>query len=201
MKAFIILSSALLFFVACNSSSSEAKQNDLISKDSLHAVQAGNNVAVDTPATKDCAVLYKRAQVMDSIILTQTEVNADIANRSIRAFTDYAFYCESDSMSPIYLVKTAQIAMAINNANQAKVVLDRCISNYPKFKNKPAAMFMLGQLYDEQHLLNNEEEAKKIYEALIYEFPKSDWATNAKAAIKLLGKTDEQIIKEFSKGK
>lgn len=194
MKAFIILSSALLFLVACNSSSTDAKQNDLVTKDSVKTV-------IDTPVTKDCAVLYKSALAMDSLILTQTEVNADIANRSIRAFTDYAFYCESDSMSPIYLVKTAQIAMAINNANQAKVVLDRCISNYPKFKNKPAAMFMLGQLYDEQHLLNNEEEAKKIYEALIYEFPKSDWATNAKAAIKLLGKTDEQIIKEFSKGK
>lgn len=194
MKAFIILSSALLFLVACNSSSTDAKQNDLVTKDSVKTV-------IDTPVTKDCAVLYKSALAMDSLILTQTEVNADIANRSIRAFTDYAFYCESDSMSPIYLVKTAQIAMAINNANQAKVVLDRCISNYPKFKNKPAAMFMLGQLYDEQHLLNNEEEAKKIYEALIYEYPKSDWATNAKAAIKLLGKTDEQIIKEFSKGK
>ena len=194
MKAFIILSSALVFLVACNSSSTDAKQNDLVTKDSVKTV-------IDTPVTKDCAVLYKSALAMDSLILTQTEVNADIANRSIRAFTDYAFYCESDSMSPIYLVKTAQIAMAINNANQAKVVLDRCISNYPKFKNKPAAMFMLGQLYDEQHLLNNEEEAKKIYEALIYEYPKSDWATNAKAAIKLLGKTDEQIIKEFSKGK
>ncbi|MBK6523794.1 MAG: tetratricopeptide repeat protein [Bacteroidia bacterium] len=194
MKALITLCSALLFLCACNSSSNEAKQNDLIAKDSVKAL-------VDTPATKDCATLYKSAKIMDSIILMQTEVNADIANRSIRAFTDYAFYCENDSMSPIYLIKTAQIAMAINNANQAKVVLDRCISNYPKFKNKPAAMFMLGQLYDEQHMLNNEEEAKKIYEALIYEYPKSDWAINAKAAIKLLGKTDEQIVKEFTKGK
>ncbi|MDZ4665203.1 MAG: tetratricopeptide repeat protein [Bacteroidota bacterium] len=193
MKAFII-SSTLFFLFACNSSNNEAKQNDLIAKDSIKPV-------IDTPVTKDCAVLYKNALMMDSIVLAQNEVNTEIANRSIRAFTDYAFYCESDSMSPIYLVKTAQIAMAINNANQAKVVLDRCISNYPKFKNKPAAMFMLAQLYDEQHLLNNEEDAKRIYEALIYEYPKSDWATNAKAAIKLLGKTDEQIVKEFNKGK
>jgi len=193
MKAFII-SSTLFFLFACNSSNNEAKQNDLIAKDSIKPV-------IDTPVTKDCAVLYKNALMMDSIVLAQNEVNTEIANRSIRAFTDYAFYCESDSMSPIYLVKTAQIAMAINNANQAKVVLDRCISNYPKFKNKPAAMFMLAQLYDEQHLLNNEEDAKRIYEALIYEYPKSDWATNARAAIKLLGKTDEQIVKEFNKGK
>jgi TolA-binding protein len=194
MRFLLIISSALFLAYACNSSSKEAKQNDLIAKDSIKPV-------IDTPATKDCAVLYKNAMMMDSIILIQNDVNAEIATKAIRAFTDYAFYCESDSMSPIYLIKTAQIAMAVNNANQAKVVLDRCISNYPKFKNKPAAMFMLAQLYDEQHLLNNEQEAKKIYEALIYEYPKSDWATNAKAAVKLLGKSDEQIIKEFSKGK
>jgi outer membrane protein assembly factor BamD (BamD/ComL family) len=194
MRLLLIISSALFLAYACNSSSKETKQNDLIDKDSIKAV-------VDTPVTKDCAVLYKNAMLMDSIILIQNDVNAEIATKAIRAFTDYAFYCESDSMSPIYLIKTAQIAMAVNNANQAKVVLDRCISNYPKFKNKPAAMFMLAQLYDEQHLLNNEQEAKKIYEALIYEYPKSDWATNAKAAVKLLGKSDEQIIKEFSKGK
>jgi len=201
MRFFLIISSALFLAYACNSSSKEAKQNDLIAKDSLPAGQAGIKPEIDTPATKDCAVLYKNAKMMDSIILIQNDVNAEIATKSIRAFTDYAFYCESDSMSPIYLIKTAQIAMAVNNANQAKVVLERCISNYPKFKNKPAAMFMLAQLYDEQHLLNNEQEAKKIYEALIYEYPKSDWAANAKAAVKLLGKSDEQIVKEFSKGK
>ncbi len=193
MKAFII-SSTLLFLLGCNSSTDQQKQNDLIAKDSA-------KIVVDTPATKDCAVLYKNARACDSIILLQTEVDQALATKTIRAFTDFAFYCESDSLSPIFLVKTAQIAMAINNANQAKVVLDRCISNYPKFKNKPAAMFMLAQLYDEQHMLNNEEEAKRLYEALIFEYPKSDWATNAKSAIKLLGKSDEQIVKDFSKGK
>lgn len=88
--------------------------------------------------------------------------------------------------------------MSINNPNQAKVVLDRCISNYPKFKNKPAAIFMLAQLYDEQTLLNDETEAKKLYEQLIYEYPKSEWVSSAKAAIKLLGKSDEQIVNEFN---
>lgn len=194
MRSFLIIPYLLLFFAACNSSKDESKESKL-SNDTIKTAIVHPFDSVE----KDCAVLYKKAREMDSIILRAMEVDPLIANKTIRAFTDYAFYCESDSLSPIFLVKTAQIAMAINNPNQAKVVLDRCINNYPKFKNKPAAIFMLAQLYDEQKLLNNEEEAKKLYEKLVFEYPKSEWATNAKAAIKLLGKSDEEIINDFNK--
>lgn len=192
MRILFIIPSLLLFLFACNNSG-EQKQEPVVPKDSI------KTVAVDTPVTRDCAVLYKKARTADSIILKALEVDPVVANNTIRAFTDYAYYCESDSLSPIFLVKTAQVAMAINNPNQAKVVLDRVINNYPKFKNKPAAMFMLAQLYDEQTLLNNEEEARRLYEKLIFEYPKSEWTSSAKAAIKLLGKTDQEIVDEFSK--
>lgn len=193
MRTILAIASSLFFLVACNSSKEEAPKDSIATRDSI------STVAVDTPVVKDCAILYKRARAMDSTILKALEVDVAVANKAIRAFTDYAFYCESDSLSPIFLIKTAQIAMSINNPNQAKVVLDRVLSNYPKFKNKPAAIFMLAQLYDEQTLLNNEAEAKKLYEQLVYEYPKSEWASSAKAAIKLLGKSDEQIVNEFSK--
>ena len=192
MRSIFFFISVVFFCLSCNNSIDQQKQ-DVISKDTIQ------KAAIDTLATRDCAVLFKRAKQMDSTILTALEVNPVVANNTIRAFTDYAYYCESDSLSPIYLMKTAQVAMAINNPNQAKVVLDRCINNYPKFKNKPAAIFMLAQLYDEQHLLNNEEEAKKLYEKLVFEYSGTDWAKSAKAAIKLLGKSDEEIIRDFNK--
>jgi hypothetical protein len=192
MRFTLVIIAVLFLLCACNNPP-EQKNVPVVPKDSIKVA------AVDTSATRDCAVLYKRARQMDSTILMALEVDPAIANNTIRAFTDYAYYCESDSLSPIFLVKTAQIAMAINNPNQAKVVLDRVINNYPKFRNKPAAIFMLAQLYDERTLLNNEEEAKKLYEKIIFEYPKSEWASSAKAAIKLLGKTDEEIIEQFQK--
>jgi predicted Zn-dependent protease len=192
-KLFVIAST--LFMAACSNPPKEEPVKQTPQEiDTFKAV-----VAVDTLATKDCNVLYKRAREVDSTLLKALEVDPVLANQAIRAFTDYAFYCESDSLSPVFLIKTAQVAMSINNPNQAKVVLDRCISNYPKFKNKPAAIFMLAQLYDEQSLLNDEAEAKKLYQKLIEEYPKSDWAASAKGAIKLLGKTDAQIVNEFNK--
>lgn len=193
MKSY--LSSVILIIVLTSCQSTQEKKDEVVSSnDSIK-----NLTPPDTAVNRDCGFLYRQAQRTDSAILNQTNVDLAFANNAIKAFADYAFYCENDSLSPVYLIKAAQIAISINNANQAKIVLDRCISNYPKFKNKPAAIFLMAQLYDEQHLLNNEDEAKKLYEQIIYDYPKSEWAQNAKGAIKLLGKTDEEILKEFEK--
>jgi TolA-binding protein len=147
----------------------------------------------------DCKKLFAEARRMDSILLSQTEVNKSSAVAAIKAFTDFAFYCQSDSLSPVYLIKTAQVARAINNIPQAKLALDKCIETYPSFRNRPAALFLLAQLYDENTYLNNEEEAKKIYQKIIDEYPKSDWAVSAKGAISFIGKTDEEILKELKR--
>lgn len=196
MKAFFVLLSAGTILTSCTpSKNTEEKQQAVqVSPDSTEALSAAGSYS-----TGNCVQLFEKARKMDSTVLAQMDLDITLANKAIKLFTDYAFYCESDSLSPVFLIKTAQIATAINNANQAKVVLERCINNYPKFKNKPAAVFLLAQLYDEPRHLNNEEEAKKLYEQLIYDYPKSEWAANAKAALSLIGKTDQEIINEFNK--
>ncbi|MFO0357353.1 MAG: tetratricopeptide repeat protein [Sphingobacteriaceae bacterium] len=191
MRSLFVYSLPLLL-AACSTKTEENKTTGEPKKDSITVAKT------DTVTIRDCKVLYYNAKSIDSTIMQKLDMDMNLATKAIKAFADYAFYCESDSLSPVYLIKGAQIAISINNANQAKVLLDRCISNYPKFRNKPAAIFLLAQMYDEQHLLNNEEEAKKLYEQLIFEYPRSEWAANAKGAIKLMGKTDEEIIKEFN---
>lgn len=180
-------------FVSCSGPSLEKSKEGVAKKDSQEHL-AKNYFT-------DCKHLYTEARRMDSILLTQTEVNKNSATAAIKAFTDFAFYCQTDSLSPVFLIKTAQVARAINNIPQAKLVLDRCIETYPSFSNRPAAMFLLAQLYDEDNYLNNEYEAERIYKQIIDEYPKSDWALSARGAIQFLGKTDEEMVKAFKKKK
>lgn len=147
----------------------------------------------------DCKKLFREAKSLDSILLQQMEIDTVMATKAITAFVDFAYYCQSDSMSPVYLIKTAQVARAINNLQQAQAALQHCIDTYLNFENRAAALFMLAQLYEEPGKLNNITEAKRLYEKVISEYPKSDWALNAKAALKFLGKTSEEIVKEFEK--
>jgi tetratricopeptide (TPR) repeat protein len=147
----------------------------------------------------DCTAYKQLAFKSDSILLEALEVNMIQANKAIKDFTNFSYYCHTDSLAPIYLIKTAQLARSINNPKQAEVVLERCINNYPLFKDKPAAMFLLAQLYDEQGELNNEGKAVELYNEILRDFPKSVWAKSAKGALKFIGKSDEEIIRALNK--
>lgn len=182
----------LVFTTACKHTSTS--DSAASAKDSL-TVSASTRVNY----LDECQRLRLEAFRQDSVMLTQTEVVDASANLAIKAFADFAQYCVSDSLSPVFLLKIAQIARAINNIPQAKLALERCIDTYPEFKNRSAALFLLGQLYDEPNYLNDEHRARQLYQQVMNDYPGSDWAQNAQAAIQLLGKTDKEIIQEFTK--
>ena len=147
----------------------------------------------------DCKLLYLEAAKMDSILFQQTEMNIATGKSAIKAFTDYAYYCPNDSLTTVFLIKTAQIATSMNNVPQAKTALDKCITSYPKSKDITVAMFLLARLYDEQAYLNNEEEARRLYQEIIDKYPKCAEAESAKGAIRFIGKSDEEMMKEIKK--
>jgi TolA-binding protein len=147
----------------------------------------------------DCKALLTNARRMDSVLLNETEADAAKGNEAIAAFTDFAYYCKSDSMSPVYLIKTAQVARAVKNIPQAKTALDHCIAEYPSFSNRPAALFLLAQLYEEDNYMNDPQEARRLYQQIIDDYPKSEWAASARGALRFVGKSDQEIMNELKK--
>lgn len=195
-----LLIAPLVFFTACLGT--EQKTSVVEQKDPVKTVVASDSLIRENKMyLSDCKNLLVEAKKMDSILLKELEVKKDVATKGIKAFTDYAFYCSNDSLVPIYLIKTAQVAQSINNIPQAKIVLDKCIADYPASKHRPAALFLLAQLYDETTYLNNEAEAKKLYQQIISEYPKSDWAKSSQGALTFVGKSDAQIMEELKKKK
>ncbi|MCW3077741.1 MAG: hypothetical protein JWO32_2350 [Bacteroidetes bacterium] len=197
--SFILI--VILLMVSC-SGDNHNTHKVIVKKDTVKSEYLKNASRDSKNYVNDCKVLFAEAKRMDSIIMHEMEVKTDIANSAIKAFTDYSFYCKNDSISPVFLIKSAQIAQSVNNIPQAKFVLDKCINDYPHFKNLPAALFLLGQLYDDENsYLNNETEAQKLYKRIIDEYPKSDLAPSAKGALMMIGKSDKQMMEEFKKKK
>lgn len=185
-----------VFFMMIIGSCSPPQAKDADAKE-----QKADSTQKSEAGAADCKALFAEALRMDSILLHQTEVDQVAATKAIKAFADFCFYCHFDTMSPIYLVKTAQVARAIGNIPQAKVALDKCIEDYPSFRDRPAALFLLAQLYDEPTYLNDENEARKLYQKIIDDYPKSPWVISAKGAMAFLGQSDEQILRELKKKK
>lgn len=182
LAAFVVF----LMFYNCTGNKAEEK---ITAQDST---QTANSVY-----TNECRTYYLEAIKNDSIILAATEADPKVGNKAIKAFTDFASFCPNDSLAPVFLLKAGQIAASINNLPQAQVCFEKCYKDFPDFKNGGAAMFLLAQLYDEVSQLNDEDKARELYGKIINSYPNTEWAKQADAARALLGKTDEQIIKEF----
>lgn len=188
---FILTILATCFFVSCS------VKND--GPADTKSETADSSKTISKKFIVDCGQLKRDAIKMDSILLGQIEVDEPSAKKAIVAFTEFANYCDTDTLSPVFLIKTAQVARVINHIPQAKTALDQCIAAYPHFRDRPAALFLLAQLYDENTYLNNEQEAKALYQKIIDEHPKSPWANSAKGAIAFIGKSDKQIMEELKK--
>lgn len=192
MKLRILATATVIcFLTACSQNAAETANKA--------AAPADSNRRQPSNYLSDCKQLFLAARRSDSILLQQTEIDKASASKAIKDFTNFAYYCHTDTLSPVFLIKAAQVAKAINNIPQAKLVLDRCIADYPSFKNRAAAIFLLAQLYDEPGYLNDEHEAKRLYQQIIDEYPKSDWASSAQGAIHFIGKSDNQIMQELKK--
>lgn len=186
---FICLS--ICIFSACSSNKTNEKNELIVAPDSVNTKQI--------ESISDCVRLKAEARKMDSTLLKSNELDKVLGTKAIQVFLDFVYYCKEDSACSIFLIKTAQVSQAIQNYQQSKIALETCINDYPDFKNKPAALFLLGQLYDEPLQLNDEKKAKDIYQQILKEFPKSEWAVSAQGAMSFIGKSDEEIVKQFEK--
>jgi len=188
MPKFVIIVFAFVFLWGCGDTN-----------DKEAAVAGMDTTKINTPYMNDCRSFFAEARKMDSSILQSVEINTNEANKAIKAFSDFSFYCATDTLAPVFLMKAGQIAQSINNLPQAKLCLEKVIQDFPNFRNRGAAMFLLAQLYDDPRMLNNEEKALEIYTNIINSYPGTQWDRDSRAAREMLGKSDEQIVEEFLK--
>jgi outer membrane protein assembly factor BamD (BamD/ComL family) len=151
---------------------------------------------------QDPAVLLHENSIVDIKKLEaemhkSAEINNVTAGLAIQAYSDFAGNFPDDSLSPDYLFKAAEIATATQQYPQALTYYKTITDKYPQFKLNKESLYLQGYLLD--NFLNDDAKAKLIYEQVITKYPASSYASDAKAAINNLGKSDEELIKEFKK--
>ena len=122
-------------------------------------------------------------------------VDRDKASELIDAYIEYADEFPDDKQASDYLFKAGDMAMNLNMPHKAIEVFDRILQNYPDFEKTPQCLFLKGYVYENN--LNNLEEARKIYTEFLEKFPDDEFADDAEVSIKNLGKSPEELIKEF----
>ncbi len=153
------------------------------------------NNAVDS--TKEVSIEHINSLEAELFNANMTTPNLEKAKQLADMYVAYADQNPNDSIAPDFLFKGADINMNISSPQTTIALFDNIISLYPGYKNIPTIMFLKGFVYEDQ--LNDYENARKCYEEFLEKYPDSDFADDALVSLNNLGKSPEELIKEFEK--
>ncbi|PLX10859.1 MAG: hypothetical protein C0598_09590 [Marinilabiliales bacterium] len=110
-------------------------------------------------------------------------------------YYQWALANKGDSLAPEYLLKSADIAMNMKKPVPAINAFNIILTDYPNHKNAPYALFLKAFVYED--ILNNNDKARKFYQEFLIKYPDNEYADDVRISLKNLGKTPEELIREF----
>ena len=129
---------------------------------------------------------------------TQGKIDRKKAIELIDLYSEYAASNPEDTLSPEYLYKASDISMNMRRPVQTIELFNKLLTKYPDYEKSPTVLFLKAFVYEDQ--MNDYDRARKYYELFLEKYPDNEFADDAEVSIKNLGKTPEELIKEFEEG-
>ena len=122
-------------------------------------------------------------------------INQAVAEEAINAYIDFANKYPDDEKAPEYLFRAGEVSMGIMKSTNALQYFQKICNDYPEHEKTPVCLFLQGFVYETQ--LNNKVMAQKTYSGFIEKYPNHTLTDDAKFSLDNIGKSDEEIIKQF----
>ena len=113
------------------------------------------------------------------------------------AYVAYAYRFNNYENAAEYLFKAGELAMGMNMTAESIKYLDKVYNEHKRYEKRSYALFLKAFVLENQ--ANNLEEAERVYNQFIQEFPTHEMADDAKYSIENMGKSPEELIREFER--
>lgn len=110
----------------------------------------------------------------------------------------YEGFCKrfpQDSLVPGYTFNAANIEMNTGNGKKALENFELIMTRFPDYKKAPLCLFFQAYVYE--NLIHDLVKAKELYLRFIEKYPDNEFVTAARSSIENLGKSPEQMVREF----
>ena len=139
-----------------------------------------------------------QAEIADSekaLTTLQYELDTVAARQLLKDYLRFVDHFPADTMSPVYLLKSASLLLGIGDPDQAVAVFDRIIDQYPQYEDLPLCYVFKGKALEESQ---RTEEAVVVYEAFLKNYPDHFLAHDISTVLPLVRQgMDEQQQLEY----
>jgi len=146
-------------------------------------------------STKDDSVDMINQLEIDLYSNTEKAFDPEIAENLVTQYEQFVESNPNDSLAASYLFKGAELAMSMSSSEKSIELYNRVYKEYPDYAKAATAVFLIGFVNETQ--IKNLAEAQKHYRKFIADYPNHNLIDDAKFSLDNLGKSDEDIIKEF----
>lgn len=150
-----------------------------------------------TACTSPQEKLKTEIKTMEDVLFADANkmIDKEKARELIDKYIQYGDEYPESQDAPQMLFQAGDMAMNLNMSKEAVEIFDRIMNNYPDYDKTPQCLFLKGYIYENS--LGNLKVAKKIYEEFLEKYPDDEFADDAEVSIKNLGKSPEELIREF----
>jgi tetratricopeptide (TPR) repeat protein len=134
---------------------------------------------------------------MEKLLFAHPEAgfNKDAAQKTVNLYANIVKDYPSTKLANDYLYKAGEISSSLNNSMEAIAFFKKVYETDPGYEKAAYCLFLQAFIYENQ--LHQLGEAEQLYREVIKKFPNDRIAIDAEACIANLGKSDEELIKEF----
>lgn len=185
-KAFLIGVAICAFFVTgCNDANNKNNENQ----------NQQNSLTNNQKADKE--TLLKEIADLNGQLLNDTsmKVNRPMAYKLISKYELFVKTFTDDAQSPDFAFKAADLAQGLGDGKKAVQLYDFILDTYPSYDKYPEALFL--KAFVQENILHELGAARDTYNKFMVDYPEHELYDDAEASVKYMGKSTEELIKEF----
>lgn len=174
---------------------------------SLFVVACGNKDNAGENSTEESAYVDLKKLDVDALdaeikkrskaVEMDTLGSKDLAVALLEAYEVYGEKFPNYTNAAEYTFRAGEIAMNLNHTAQSIKLFTKVYDEYKDYEKRPYALFMKAFVLENQAM--NFPEAEIHYKKFVKDYPDHPMADDAEYSLKNLGKTPEELIREFER--
>lgn len=113
----------------------------------------------------------------------------------VNAYVDFSNSNPNDSMAGEYLFRAGDVSMNTGYPERAVEIYTRVHREYSEYEKQAESLFLIAFIYENQ--LMNFQRAEYTYKQFLELYPDHDLADDAKILLEHLGKSPDEMVREF----